>query len=239
MSNQDPYQQPGAAGWQPGPYTAPAPQPAYPAAPQAAYPQAQGHPSFAPYGAAAPQDGYPAAAPQYGYPAAPQYGAPQYGAPAYGYTPAPFGVAPTYAHWGLRVGAFLLDLLSLIPYWTGSAINSATSTSGYDLSGNVTSQMSSTGLAALVIGIAISLGLWVWNRGFRQARTGQSWGKKVVGLQLVLESTGEHVGVWRALLRDLAHWFDCWVLGLGFWFPLWDAKRQTFADKLAKTVSVK
>jgi uncharacterized RDD family membrane protein YckC len=95
------------------------------------------------------------------------------------------------------------------------------------------------GSAALVIGGLVSFVLWVWNRGFRQARTGQSWGKKVVGLRLARDETGENVGVWRALLRDLAHWLDCWLLGLGFWFPLWDAKRQTFADKIAKTVSVR
>lgn len=236
MSHQDPYQPPSGAAWQPGPASAPPPyqQPAYqqPTYQQPAYPpayggEAPGHPSFAAYGTPEPQ---------YGYPTAPQYAAPGYG---YGYAPIPYGAAPTYAHWGLRVGALLLDLLGLIPYWIGAFVSGFSSTAGYDAYGQPTSVPTSTGTAVLVVGALVSLGLWVWNRGVQQARTGQSWGKKVVGLRLVREETGENVGVGRALLRDITHWLDCWLLGLGFWFPLWDAKRQTFADKIVKTVSVK
>lgn len=243
MSNQDPYQQPSGAGWQPGSFAAPAyspqgdaygtpppytgdqygtpPPPPFQADPFGA-PQAQ-HPAFASYGTPA--------APPYGYPAGPQYAAPTYGYP--------LASAPTYAHWGLRVAAMLLDLLGVIPYWVGAFVSGMLSTPGYDQFGQPTSVSTPAGSAALAIGALVSLALWVWNRGFQQSRTGQSWGKKVVGLRLARDETGENVGVWRALLRDLAHWLDCWIFGLGFWFPLWDAKRQTFADKIVKTVSVR
>ena len=230
-------------------------------------PPPPGHPAFAPYGTPVPEQAFPTTppAPQYGaagYPPAPQYGAaayppaPRFGAAAYPpaaqygppvYPPAfgppgylgTYGAAPTYAHWGLRVGALLLDLLAYIPYWIGAFVSGFLSAPGYDQLGQPTTTSSPAGDAALVIGGLVSIGLWVWNRGFQQARTGQSWGKKAIGLRLAREATGENVGVMRALLRDLAHWFDCWILGLGFWFPLWDAKRQTFADKIAKTVSVR
>jgi uncharacterized RDD family membrane protein YckC len=182
-----------------------------------------GDPAFAPYGAP----------PQYGAPP------PQYGRSVPEYPLAHYGGGPTYAHWGLRVAAMLLDLLTLIPYWVGAMISGALSTPGYDQLGQPTSTTTPGGSAAFALGAFVSFGLWVWNRGVRQARTGQSWGKQVVGLHLRHEVTGANVGVARALLRDLAHWFDGWFLGVGYWFPLWDAKRQTFADKLAKTVSVR
>lgn len=231
MSNQDPYQTPSGATWQPGAYVAPAPQPTVP---EPAYPPPYGGETYG-----TPAQSYPAYA-AYGTPA-PQYGvpAPQGAGYGYGYPPMTLGVAPTYAHWGLRVGAMLLDLLALIPYWVGAFVSAFSTTPGYDAYGQPTSVPTTTGTALFVVGGLVSFGLWVWNRGFRQARTGQSWGKQVVGLRLVREETGENVGVGRALLRDITHWFDCWILGLGFWFPLWDAKRQTFADKIVKTVSVK
>jgi hypothetical protein len=39
-----------------------------------------------------------------------------------------------------------------------------------------------------------------------------------------------------AFVRDLAHIVDSLACYLGWLWPLWDAKRQTFADKLVKTV---
>ena len=184
------------------------------------------------YGTPPPYDGHPSFAP---YGTAPS---PQYRLPVADHPLAYYGGGPTYAHWGLRVGAMLLDLFTLIPYWMGAVISSVLSTPGYDRFGEPTTTTTPAGAGALVLGVLLSLGLWVWNRGIRQARTGQSWGKKVVGLRLLHASTGSTVSVTRALLRDLAHYFDCLFLCLGFWFPLWDARRQTFADKLAKTVSV-
>lgn len=244
MSNQD------STGWQPaGHPIAPPPNPGgYPTAPPPAYgaPPA-GFPTPPPPVYGSPPAGFPTAPPYpgdaygaqpvyQGHPSFAPYGTP---APQYGYAPVQYGVAPTYAHWGLRVAALLLDLLAYIPYWVGAFASELLSTPGYDLYGQPTTVATPAGSGALVLGGLVSLGLWVWNRGVQQARTGQSWGKKALGLRLVRQETGETVGVARALLRDLAHWFDCWLLGLGFWFPLWDSKRQTFADKMTSTVSVR
>jgi uncharacterized RDD family membrane protein YckC len=256
VSTQDPYRPPSEPGWQPAGYpTSPAPTyeggyptrppsslggaygtpPPYQAGgyPTSAPPVYVGHPAFAPYGT--PTTDRVAPSPEYGYPAATA----QYGYPAYGNPMQAYGGAPTYAHWGLRVAAMLLDLLAWIPYWIGLGIASTLSTPGIDEYGYATTVTTPTGNAVLVLGGLASLGLWVWNRGFRQARTGQSWGKKIVGLRLARQEDGSNLGVGRALTRDLTHWLDCWVFYLGFWFPLWDAKRQTFADKIVKTVVVR
>jgi len=83
--------------------------------------------------------------------------------------------------------------------------------------------------------------VWVYNRWVLQGRNGQSWGKQVLGIRLARADDGQSVGGAIALLRDLAHLLDalpCILFPIGFLFPLWDAKRQTFADKIMNTVVV-
>ncbi|KQY46250.1 RDD family protein [Cellulomonas sp. Root137] len=247
MSTQDPFQPP-STGWnQPAadPYAAPSPYgqpaPAY-GAPAPAY----GSPGPA-YGAPAPTYGEPApayGAPAYGAPAyssAPVYGAPAYGQPAYGYPGAGFGFGfqPSYATWIMRVGAYLLDSLAFVPYLLGLLVMTVTSVPGYDNYGNPTSEPTATGALTLGILAVISVGLWVWNRWVRGGRTGQSWGKKALGITLQRDVTGEPLGVWMAFVRDVAHYVDGFVLYLGYLWPLWDGKRQTFSDKLTKSVVVR
>jgi uncharacterized RDD family membrane protein YckC len=68
--------------------------------------------------------------------------------------------------------------------------------------------------------------------------TRQSIGKKVMKFQVVGEKTGEPIGFGMSLVRQIAHVVDSFVCYLGYLFPLWDAKRQTFADKIMSTVCV-
>jgi hypothetical protein len=41
-----------------------------------------------------------------------------------------------------------------------------------------------------------------------------------------------------AFARDIVHLLDSLPCYIGFLWPLWDAKRQTFADKILSTVVV-
>ena len=66
-------------------------------------------------------------------------------------------------------------------------------------------------------------------------RTGQSLGKRVLKIRLVAEATGQPIGPLNAFVRDLLHILDG-IAYVGYLWPLWDDKRQTFADKLMKTV---
>ncbi len=101
-----------------------------------------------------------------------------------------------------------------------------------------------SGAGAAVGGVLIALGylaafgLQLWNRVFRQGRTGQSWGKKIVGIRLVAEHTGQPVGAGLAFGREICHVLDGFLY-LGYLWPLWDDKRQTFADKICSTVVVR
>ena len=63
----------------------------------------------------------------------------------------------------------------------------------------------------------------------------------MLNIRLVRSDDGQPVGGAVALLRDLAHLLDalpCILFPIGFLFPLWDTKRQTFADKIMNTVVV-
>jgi uncharacterized RDD family membrane protein YckC len=82
------------------------------------------------------------------------------------------------------------------------------------------------------------LAVVVYNRCVLPGRTGQSWGRRVLDIRLVAEETRRPVGVRMAMARELCHAADVVVAGIGFLLPLWDPKRQTIADKLARTVTV-
>ncbi|MEO3936623.1 RDD family protein [Dermatophilaceae bacterium Soc4.6] len=73
---------------------------------------------------------------------------------------------------------------------------------------------------------------------FHEGRTGQSWGKKITNICLVGEQSGKPVGAGLAFGRELCHVLDGFAY-LGCLWPLWDAKRQTFADKICTTVVIR
>lgn len=69
--------------------------------------------------------------------------------------------------------------------------------------------------------------------------TGQSVGKRLVGTRLEAEDGSGLLGGRTGVLRCVFHVADSAVMNLGFLWPLWDAKRQTFADKLVHSVVVR
>jgi uncharacterized RDD family membrane protein YckC len=84
----------------------------------------------------------------------------------------------------------------------------------------------------------LALAVVIYNRWIQAGKTGQSWGKKVLGIRLVSEQTGQPIGAGMAFLRDICHFVDGIICYIGFLFPLWDAKKQTLADKIMNTIVV-
>ncbi|WP_406858954.1 RDD family protein [Streptomyces sp. HUAS MG47] len=183
-----------------------------------------------------PQYGYPQQAPQgvppqYGqqpaYGQQPQYGYPQQPAQPYGaYPPAP-AAFPELAHWGHRVGAHFLDgLIILGPVYAlmflSIAINDSEEPQG-----------------PLLFVAAIYMFGMAFYQLYREGKRGQTIGKKVMGIQLLRERDGSPLGIGMALLRKITHIIDSLACYLGWLWPLWDEKRQTFADKVCNTVVIK
>jgi hypothetical protein len=93
-------------------------------------------------------------------------------------------------------------------------------------------------IAGFVLVVVGTLAFFVWNECVRQGRTGCSLGKQVVGIRLVGVRTGQPVGAGRSFLRQVAHLLDSLPCYLGWLWPLWDPRCQTFADKVMETVVV-
>src|SRR4051794_37662620 len=180
----------------------------------------QEQPPTPPAGAQPPPYGQP----QYGQP---QYGQPQYGEPQYGQPPQGYGYAPPqggYASWLERVGAFIIDALVPIP--------------GYVLAGIGAAIGGGFGALLVIVGYIGAIVVGVWNYVFRQGKTGKSIGKQTLGLMLIGESSGGPIGPGMAFVRWIAQILNALPCYLGYLWPLWDDKRQTFADKVCSTVVI-
>jgi len=224
-------QQPGYGHPQPG-YGQP--QPGYGPPPPTGYgqPQQPGYGQPQPGYGQPQQPGYGQAEPGYGQPQQPGYAQPQpgygqpgygvqppaYGMPAagYGYDPGQSGQYGQLASWGVRVGAYLIDFLPLVPAYI------------------IAIALYKVPIIALICWLAV-IGWVIYNRWIEGGK-GQSLGKKVLHLRLISEQTGQPIGAGMAFVRDLCHFVDGVICYVGYLFPLWDVKRQTLADKIMHTV---
>ncbi|WP_112490491.1 RDD family protein [Streptomyces bacillaris] len=190
-----------------------------------------------------PPQGPPQGQPGYGYPQqAPQgvpqqgYGYPQ-GQPSYPQQPGqPYGGGypqqpgygsgmPQLAHWGLRAGGLIIDGLVIgLPYGILVGIGGAMG----DAAGGVIA----------LLGVLLMIGLVIWQL-YQEGTTGQTIGKKAVGIRLLREADGRPLGFGMAFVRRLAHFLDSIACYIGWLWPLWDEKKQTFADKVCSSVVVK
>ena len=141
---------------------------------------------------------------------------PGYGPPPPGYGAPPPGAAGELASWGLRVQSALIDVV--VPFIVADVI--------YYIS-HV--------LGALVWLAAIA---WALYNAYLGGETGQSTGKKMAGTKLINMQTGQPIGGGMGIARYFVHILDGFCL-LGYLWPLWDAQKQTFADKILSTVVVK
>jgi uncharacterized RDD family membrane protein YckC len=137
---------------------------------------------------------------------------PQFGASG----PAPQWTGPPLASWGQRLGAALID--SLAPLVVVVILYAISKPLG-------------------VIGYIGFFAFMVWNH-MQEGNTGQTIGKKQLGIKLLREDNGQVVGPGLAIGRWLLHGLVDSPCVVGYLWPLWDPKHQTFADKILKTVVI-
>ncbi|WP_330255052.1 RDD family protein [Nocardia sp. NBC_00565] len=90
-------------------------------------------------------------------------------------------------------------------------------------------------LPAIIVAGAV-LAATVWNVGFRQGKTGRTFGKTMLGIRTDRVHAGTPPGVVRALFREAARVADTVPVLIGWFWPMRDARGQTFSDKLADTI---
>jgi uncharacterized RDD family membrane protein YckC len=120
------------------------------------------------------------------------------------------------APWIYRVGGYLLDAVifgipvGIIDLLTGSRV------------------------VANILSIVIFLAI-----GYLNGAQGQTPGKRIVGIKLVRDADGALLGAGLGIVREICHILDSLACLVGWLWPLWDNKNQTFADKLMSTVVLK
>jgi uncharacterized RDD family membrane protein YckC len=148
----------------------------------------------------------------------------------------------SYTPWATRAVAALIDgapyaLVVGIGWVIGAALTEppscTTSVQGYNVSSHCT-EPSMVGPLVQWILLLVGLVYLVWNYGYRQGTTGSSFGKSIMKFKVVSEVTGQPLGFAMSVVRQIAHVVDGFCFG--YLFPLRDAKRQTFADKIMTTV---
>ena len=152
----------------------------------------------------------PPPGPSYGPPPGPGYSPPpQYAAPG-------AWTGPPLAEWPKRAYSYLIDYLA------------AAIAAGFFYT-------FSSALGTLVWLAALAWGLY---NSYLGGETGQSIGKKQAGIRLLRESDGRPIGGGLGIGRYFLHILDAIPCYIGFLWPLWDAKKQTFADKILHTIVV-
>ncbi|RSM61604.1 RDD family protein [Kibdelosporangium aridum] len=202
------------------PYGQPTPPPGYP---QQQPPQGYGQ---------QPPPGYPPQQPggfgqqlgqqPGGYPQQPGYPPQQPGYPGAPAAPYQYGGAYQLASWGQRFVGGLIDYVLISGIAATLAIVGSTQ-----------------GTVALgAVGGLINLFNLFYNICYLGGVQGQTLGKKVAGIKLIREDSGQVVGFGLAFGRQFLHIVDALPIYIGFLAPLWSAKNQTWADSIVNTLVI-
>jgi uncharacterized RDD family membrane protein YckC len=134
--------------------------------------------------------------------------------------PAPYSTpgrasGPRAGFWRRFAAAFADGILLGIPYW----ILVPTIDDG----------------AASGISILINIAYFTYLEG---SPSGQTIGKKLLGIRVIDFNTGGAIGYPRAFGRYLGRFISALALLLGYLWMLWDKEKQTWHDKLVSSVVV-
>ena len=95
------------------------------------------------------------------------------------------------------------------------------------------------GLLVAFVGYLGALGFYIYNAVITQGNTGQTIGKKMQGIKVVGEGTGQPLGVGGAFVRWLVHGFVDGICMAGYIYGFFiNPKRQTVGDMVAKSYVV-
>lgn len=136
-----------------------------------------------------------------------------------------------YAGFGRRLLAHIIDLLLFtllivfpIIYFVSSGNFEQTLNDFYD-PGKTSLPRS---LLQDLVYMLLSIFFWVRFRG--------TPGKLLLDCQVADANTGDNLTIGRSVIRYVCYLVSLLPLGLGFWWILWDKRRQGFHDKLAGSV---
>lgn len=137
--------------------------------------------------------------------------------------------ARTYASWGQRLAATLLDGLVVlgvtIPVIALCALLFVIS--------------ETVGVIAIIVGYIAMIVAAIYLLAWGQGTTGQTPGKRIMGIETIRDDDGQYIGGGLGLARYFLSFINSLPFYLGWLWPLWDDKSQTLVDKVLGTVVVK
>jgi uncharacterized RDD family membrane protein YckC len=152
-----------------------------------------------------------------------------------------------YAAWGQRFGAWFLDglITAFLALLALGGILAATGTYRAVFDGLETSTASDDdAFVAAYLGWLLGWGLLggVYHAVLQGGWRGQTAGKMMLGIRVRDESADSPIGYGRAFARwimPVIFWTFFWIPGLldSLW-PLWDKRRQSLHDKIARSLVV-
>ncbi len=86
-----------------------------------------------------------------------------------------------------------------------------------------------------LLGLAVGIAYYAYLEG---GPTGQTLGKKALGIRVLDLRTGGPIGFSRGVIRYFGRILSAIPLLLGYFWMLWDSEKQTWHDKLAGSVVV-
>ena len=100
-------------------------------------------------------------------------------------------------------------------------------------------------LFALIDDALVGLGFAFWFAAFLAysiyfvgGPSGQTPGRRALGIRVIDFRTGGPIGYGRAALRYVGSLLSGWLCYLGYLWMLWDGEKQTWHDKMANSVVV-
>lgn len=157
--------------------------------------------------------------------------------PAYG-APVPTPTARRHAEFGIRLGAWLIDLgIGLVVYFVLSFIVGFIIGASMPL--DATDQELNDALdQVLFIVPAVTVAAWALYLWLANS-LGGTLGKRALGLRVVSASDDADIGPLKGFVRYLVSVAGSVPLYLGWFWMLWDANDQTWHDKAAGSIVVR
>ena len=85
-----------------------------------------------------------------------------------------------------------------------------------------------------VVYIVIAVVYFAWGNG-----SGGTWGKQLMNIRVVSPESGGNIGLGPGFARAIISWLGSIPFYLGWFWMLWDDKKQTWHDKAAGSIVIK
>ncbi len=145
-----------------------------------------------------------------------------------------------YAGLGARLGAYFLDgIFVSIPLWILLGIVSEVHAFASPSSAAAALGSTPSSAPMLLLEYAVELVTEILYFVFCWSTRGATLGQRALKIRVVDAQTGGPIDGGRAFVRWLGYVVSGLSLGLGFLWCVWDRRKQTWADKMARTIVVR